>query len=349
MTITPLHHPSHETVLRIEDPGAGLLGFIAVHSTVLGPAAGGLRMRDYGSEAEALVDVLRLSEGMSQKNAAAGLPLGGGKAVIMGDPAGKTQAQLRAFAAAIDSLNGQYWTAEDMGMRPDDMATIREVTPYVAGLEAGSHASGDPSPITARGIFQSIRTVARHRFGAPELEGRRVAVQGLGHVGLELAVLLKAAGAHLIVSDVNAARAGQAAQWLGAEVVEPGAILSVKADILAPCAVGGILNAQTIADLRVEAVCGGANNQLATPADAGRLAERDILYAPDYIVNAGGIINVATEILSLPDRAGFVEEKLADTQATLEAVLEEAKRAGRTPVAVADEIVARRIAPRDAA
>ena len=349
MNLTPLHHPGHETVLRIKDPGIGLLGFIAVHSTALGPAAGGLRMRAYGSEAEALADVLRLSEGMSHKNAAAGLPLGGGKAVIMGDPARKTRAQLRAFGAAIDGLKGQYWTAEDMGISPEDMAVIREVTPYVAGLEAGAYASGDPSPITARGIFQSIRTVSRHRFGAPELEGRRVAVQGLGHVGLELAVLLKAAGAHLSVSDVDANRAGQAAQWLGAEVVEPGAILRTRADILAPCAVGGILTAQTIAELRVKAVCGGANNQLATSQDAERLAGLGILYAPDYIANAGGIINVATEILSLPDRVGFVEEKLADTQATLDLVFNESKRSGRTPVAVADEIVARRLAPRDAA
>ena len=280
MQVTELPHPSHETVLRIADPATGLIGFIAIHSTALGPAAGGLRMRTYASETDALTDVLRLSAGMSYKNAAAGLPLGGGKAVILGDPAAKTPAQLRAFGAAIDTLAGRYWTAEDMGMSPQDMAVLREVTPFVAGLDAGAFASGDPSPITARGIFQSIRTTARHRFGSASLEGRRVAVQGLGHVGWALGVLLRAAGATLIVADQNAERAEQAARCLGATLVSPDAILRTKADILAPCAIGGVLTAEAIGQLRVAAVCGGANNQLATAEDAGRLMHRGILYAP---------------------------------------------------------------------
>lgn len=342
MIVTQLSYPSHETVLRVADPDAGLLGFIAVHSTALGPAAGGLRMRPYASETAALEDALRLSEGMSFKNAAAGLPLGGGKAVIMGDPAEKTPEQLRAFGTAIESLAGQYWTAEDMGMSPADMAILHEVTAYVAGRDTGSFASGDPSPITARGIFQSIRTTARHRFGSADLAGRRVAVQGLGHVGWALGHLLRAAGATLVVADPFAERTAQAARCLGAVVVAPDAILAARADILAPCAIGGVLNADSIPTLRVAAVCGGANNQLARPEDGDALAARGILYAPDYVANAGGIINVATEILQINDRAGFVEQRLSALDETLDAILSTAAQTGRSPARVADEIIAPR-------
>ncbi|MEM9318987.1 MAG: Glu/Leu/Phe/Val dehydrogenase dimerization domain-containing protein [Pseudomonadota bacterium] len=345
MKITALAIPSHEEVVRVEDPQSGLLGFIAVHSTVRGPAAGGLRMRPYKDQAAALDDVLALSRGMSFKNAAADLPLGGGKAVIIGDVASKSDAQLRAFGQAINTLAGRYWTAEDMGMTPADMAVIAETTRYVAGRDAGAFASGDPSPITARGIFQSIRTTARHRFGVANLEGRVVAIQGLGHVGWHLGVLLRAAGASLIAADTDAARVEQAARCLGADVVGPEDILTVPADILAPCAIGGVLNARTVPNLNVAAICGGANTQLATPEDGARLAARGILYAPDYIVNAGGIINVATEILRLRDADGFVEAKLAALDATLDQIFGEAKRLGKTPDAVADAIVASRFVP----
>lgn len=343
MQITRVPATEHEQVLRVEDPASGLLGFIAVHSTVLGPAAGGLRMRDYGSEAAALDDVLRLSRGMSFKNAAAGLRLGGGKAVIMGDPARKSADLLRGFARGIDSLKGEYWTAEDMGMDPDDMAVIREVTPFVAGLNGGAFASGNPSPVTARGIFQSIRTTAKHVFGSPVMEGRRVALQGLGHVGWELAVLLKAAGVELMVADTDIARAGQAARCLGAQIVAPDQIHRARADIFAPCAIGGILNARSIPEIQAKAICGGANNQLDRGSDAAGLAERGILYAPDYVVNSGGIINVATEILRIRDREAFVEDKLAAIDATLDMILGEAGRTGRSPADLADHIVAKRI------
>ena len=349
MQVTELSHPTHETVVRVADPASGLVGFIAIHSTVLGPAAGGLRMRPYASEAEALTDVLRLSAGMSFKNAAAGLPLGGGKAVILGDPAAKTPAQLRAFGAAIDTLAGRYWTAEDMGMSPEDMAVLRDATPYVAGLDTGAFASGDPSPITARGIFQSIRTTARHRFGTAQLDGRRVAIQGLGHVGWALGVLLRAAGATLVVADQNAERAELAERYLGATAVAPGDILAAEADILAPCAIGGVLNAESIPALRAAAVCGGANNQLATAEDAGRLSARGILYAPDYVVNGGGIINVATEILQIEDRAGFVEDKLRALDATLDAILTAAAKRNASPAEIADDIIAPRLHPASAA
>jgi leucine dehydrogenase len=339
MQITTITSPAHEHVIRVADAGAGLIGFIAIHSTQLGPAAGGLRMRQYESEDAALNDVLRLSHGMTFKNAAAGLPLGGGKAVIIGDPARKTPAMLTGFARAIDLLKGRYWTAEDMGMTPEDMAVLANVTPYVAGLPDGEFASGDPSPITAQGIFNAIRCTAKHRFGTADLTGRRVAVQGLGHVGWHLAGLLRGAGATLIVADIDGDRAAEAGQRFGAEIVPVEDILSAPADILAPCAIGGVLNAETIPALNVRAVAGGANNQLATPADGDRLHARGILYAPDYVANAGGIINVATEILRISDRPAFVARKLAQAEATLDAILSGAAARGVAPHRVADETV----------
>ncbi len=340
MKLTPLPCPAHEEVIRVEAPEVGLLGFIAIHSTQMGPAAGGLRMRTYPSADAALTDALRLSHGMTFKNAAAGLELGGGKAVIMADPGKqKTPEMLRAFGDAIASLEGRYWTAEDMGMSPEDMGVIAEVTPYVAGLARGDFASGDPSPITALGIFNAIRVTARHRFGTEDLAGRRVAVQGLGHVGWALAAQLHAAGAQLTVADINAGQTESAAREFGAEVVSVDNILTAEADILAPCAIGGILNATTIPNLKVSAIAGGANNQLATPADGDALHKRGILYAPDYVANAGGIINVATEILRISDRPGFVAEKLAEVRSTLDAILSAAAQRSSSPHRLADEIV----------
>ena len=343
MHITNITSPAHEHVIRVSDAGAGLIGFIALHSTQLGPAAGGLRMRAYENEDAALNDVLRLSHGMTFKNAAAGLPLGGGKAVIMGDPATKTPAMLAAFGRAIDMLKGRYWTAEDMGMSPQDMAVLAGVTPFVAGLPEGDFASGDPSPVTAQGIFNAIRCTARHRFGSDNLAGRRVAVQGLGHVGWHLAGLLRKAGASLVVADIDARQSARANAEFGAEVVGVEDILTVRADILAPCAIGGILNARTIEALNVAAVAGGANNQLATPADGDRLHARGILYAPDYVANAGGIINVATEILRIADRPAFVAGKLAQAEATLDAILSGAAARGLAPHRIADETVLTRM------
>lgn len=340
MQITTLTSQSHEHVIRVADDASGLVGFIAIHSTQLGPAAGGLRMRAYDSEASALNDVLRLSHGMTFKNAAAGLPMGGGKAVIIGDPATqKSDALLTAFGRAIDNLKGRYWTAEDMGMTPQDMAIIARSTPYVAGLPDGEFASGDPSPITAQGIFNAIRCTARHRFGTADLTGKTIALQGLGHVGWHLAGLLHAAKAKLVVADIDAGRTAEAARVFQAKVVPVADILSVRADILAPCAIGGILDEATVAALNVRAVAGGANNQLATPADGDHLHKRDILYAPDYVANAGGIINVATEILRISDRARFVAEKLAQAEATLDAIFTEATARGLPPHKLADETV----------
>lgn len=339
MQITRVPTSSHETVLRVSDPEIGLTGFIAVHSTRLGPAAGGLRMRPYADEAAALTDALRLSSGMTYKNAAAGLPLGGGKAVIIGDASQKTPQQLRAFARAVDTLSGQYWTAEDMGMSPADMALMAQETEYVAGLPDGRHASGDPSPITARGIFNSIKTTARHRFGSEDLSGRSIAVQGLGHVGAHLCNFLHTAGASLIVADIDPARVAQAVIAFDATAATPEGILSAKADILAPCAIGAILNQTSIATLNVAAVAGGANNQLATPEDGDRLHARGILYAPDFVVNAGGIINVATEILKISDREAYVAGKLVALDVTLNRILQAAAQNSCGPDAVATRIV----------
>ncbi|MEZ5777992.1 MAG: Glu/Leu/Phe/Val dehydrogenase dimerization domain-containing protein [Paracoccaceae bacterium] len=345
MRTTLIECAGHEEVYGVEDADSGLRGYIAVHSTTLGPAAGGLRMRVYRSDDEALTDVLRLSRGMTFKNAAAGLPLGGGKAVIMGDPAkAKTPALLRAMGRAVESLKGRYWTAEDMGMTTADMAVISQETRFVAGLAGGDFASGDPSPVTARGVFNAVRRATHHRLGRDDLGGLTVAVQGLGNVGRHLCALLHGDGAELVVTDIDATRvAGAVAEW-SAEAVAGDDIYRVGADIFAPCAIGGILNELTIPELRVTVVAGGANNQLATPEDGHRLAQRDILYAPDFVANGGGIINVAAEILRIADRPAWVAEKLDALDQTMEAILSTARTEGVSPNAVAERVVAERMA-----
>ncbi len=336
MQVTPVPSETHEAIYRVSDAETGLLGFIAIHSTTLGPAAGGLRMRAYESVEEALVDVKRLSEGMTFKNAAAGLSLGGGKAVIMGDPnTQKTLELLRAFARAIQSLGGTYITAEDMGMTPADMAILATETAYVAGLTEGEFASGDPSPITARGIFNAIRTTWAHKHGSDALTGVTVSVQGLGNVGWHLCGYLHDAGAQLVVTDVDTDRVQKALTQFNARAVATDEIYAVEADIFAPCAIGGILNAQTIPMLKVSVVAGGANNQLATDQDAGRLHARDILYAPDFVANGGGIINVATEVEKIRDRSSFVAAKLQALDETLKNMLNQASKRDVSPADVA--------------
>lgn len=345
MQIDTIPVPSHETVLRIHDAASDLTGFIAIHSTARGPAAGGLRMRAYQDEAAALEDVLALSRGMTLKTAAADLPLGGGKAVILGDAGAKTEAQLRAMGRAIDTLQGAYWTAEDMGMSPRDMAVIRTETPYVAGLDDGPFASGDPSPRTARGVFYAMRVAAGHRFGSRDLSRRRVAIMGLGHVGWHLAKLLRAAGARLIVADTDPERAAQAARTFGAEVVAPEAITRTPAEIFAPCAIGGVVTEAVARDLPAGIVCGAANTQLAGDTAGDILHGRGIVYAPDYVANGGGIVNVAAEILRVPDRAHFVTTRLEALEAMMDRILTRSARDGVGPHRVADAIVSERIAP----
>lgn len=344
--ITRLSAPQHEELWRVEDAESGLRGYIALQSTVLGPAAGGLRMRPYDSDEDAIADVLNLSRGMSYKNAAADLPLGGGKAVIMGHPATKTPAMLRAMGRAIAALDGRYWTAEDMGMSPADMAEIARETRHVAGLDSGPFASGDPSPVTAQGVFNALKIGLKHRYDRDDVQGTTVAVQGLGHVGWHLCRLLHEAGARLILADTDATRLTQSCADFGATAGDVATIHAAEADVFAPCAIGGTLNATTIPDIRAGLIAGAANNQLATPADADRLAARGILYLPDYVANGGGIINVAAEILRIEDRTPWVAARLDALSTTMTRILTHAAAKGQSPAHLADTIIGERLLPR---
>jgi len=342
----------HEGVHAFTDEKSGLKCIIAVHSTARGPAAGGCRMWPYASSEEALVDALRLSRAMSYKNAMADLELGGGKSVIIGDSrTQKTAALFEAFGRAVEDVGGKYWTAEDVGVSPTDLMHARKHTRYVAGLEGHEAASGDPSPVTAEGVFRGVQLCVRRALKR-DLDGVRVAVQGVGHVGEYLAKKLHAAGAKLILTDVNAEALRRVAAETDAEIVAPSAIFDADADVFAPCALGGAVSLDTLPRLRAKIIAGAANNQLAGP-DAGReLFNRGILYAPDYVINGGGIINVAGEIRALERGEAFdpawVDEKLDRLALTLEEVLDQALRERRPTHEVANEIAKARIvgAPR---
>lgn len=341
-------HPAfdgHEAVHFAHDADAGLSAIIAIHSTALGPAAGGCRMWNYASADAALNDVLRLARGMSYKNAMADLPLGGGKAVILGDAHHDKSPELfTAFGRAVDSLCGRYITAEDVGITVDDMAIVKRETPYVSGLPpaGGGAAGGDPSPKTARGLYYGIQAAAKARYGRDSLDGMTVAVQGLGSVGMHLCREMHAAGARLIVADIREASVEQARTAFGATLVDPGEIIGADADVLAPCALGGILNAESIPRIRAGIVAGGANNQLQRDEDGQRLHERGILYAPDYVINAGGIINVAAEYLKSMDERG-VMDRLRAIGTRLSEIFDVAKREDRPTNVVADELAQARI------
>ena len=289
----------HEAIHFFDDPATGLRAIIAVHSTALGPAAGGCRRWQYLSAADALTDVLRLSRGMTYKNAIAGLPFGGGKAVILAEEGvNKSPSLFQAFGRAVDSLGGAYITAEDVGISVDDMRVVKEATDFVTGLpQSGVSAGGDPSPYTALGVFLGIQAAAKARLEKDSLEGLKVAVQGVGHVGFHLCKFLTDAGATLLVADVNRDNLARVTDAMNATVVSPRDILFQDADILAPCALGNILNSESIPRIKAKVIAGAANNQLSTVADGQRLTERGILYAPDYVINAGGVISVAHEYL----------------------------------------------------
>jgi leucine dehydrogenase len=283
----------HEQVVFVNEPSVGLKAIIAIHNTSRGPAFGGCRMHPYASEEDAVRDVLRLSRGMTYKAAITRLPYGGGKSVIIGDPArDKTPELLRAMGRAVATLQGRYIMADDVGTTVRDMEIIRTVTPYAAGLP---DASGEPCPATAYGVFQGILATAAHRFGRSDLEGMSVAVQGLGSVGFRLCRYLHAAGATLTVSDVRAERMDEAAAQFGARTVSASEILFAEADILSPNALGAVFDDATIPRLRCKAVCGAANNQLAAEGHGLALHRRGILYVPDFVVSAGGLIDVAHE------------------------------------------------------
>jgi leucine dehydrogenase len=315
---------SHEEVLFGVDHESGLRTIIAIHSTSLGPALGGTRFFPYDSEAAALRDVLRLSKGMTLKSAAAGLDLGGGKAVIIGDPAAlRSEKLIRAYGRVVDSLGGRYVTAADVGTTTDDMVLIAKETPWVSGLPFSQGGSGDPSPATARGVMASFRAIGERLWGSTDLAGRRVAIQGVGKVGMDLVRRLTEVGAETVVTDANAASVAHAVETYGSMGVSVDEIYDVECDIFSPCALGATLNEETIPRLRCVAVAGCANNQLAVDSDIERIVERGILYAPDFVVNAGGVINIAagTDDYSA-ERAGEMVDRIHDN---LVAVFETAR------------------------
>ncbi|HEX4389631.1 MAG TPA: Glu/Leu/Phe/Val dehydrogenase dimerization domain-containing protein [Steroidobacteraceae bacterium] len=336
---------AHELVLFGHDAATGLRAIIAVHSTALGPAAGGCRMWPYASTREAVADVLRLSRGMSYKNAMAGLKFGGGKAVIIGDSRqDKTPELFGAFGRLVDSLNGRYVTAEDVGTTTADMAQVERVTRFVAGLgRAPGEAGGDPGPKTALGVFLGIKAAVRFKLGRTDLEGVSVAVQGAGGVGYHLCGLLAAEGARLSVADVRPATVARVVDEHRARAVSPEHVLTEDVDVLAPCALGAVLDAQSIPRLRARIVAGAANNQLAHGEDGGTLLSAGILYAPDYVINAGGIISVAHEYYGGATEAHV----LADIQGIpvrLTEIFERARRENRATNLVADEMARERLA-----
>jgi len=335
---------NHEALHFINDDATGLRAIIAVHSTALGPAAGGCRRWTYASDADALTDALRLSRGMTFKNAVAELPFGGGKAVILASENSPKSAELlMAFGRAVDSLGGSYVTAEDVGMSVEDMRHVQQETSYVSGLpQSGDSAGGDPSPLTALGVFLGIEAAVKSHLGHDSCSGLKVAVQGVGHVGAHLCRLLHEAGAELVIADVNHTNLKAVSSAYPVEVVAPAEILYSDVDVLAPCALGNVFSSATIPRLKAKVIAGAANNQLSTVADGAMLAARGILYAPDYVINAGGIINVSHEY------HGDSSEKKVRADVTkipqrLHAIFDEAASTGRPTNELADELARRLI------
>ena len=331
----------HEQVAICHDKASGYRGIIAIHSTTLGPALGGTRFWNYESDEAALTDALRLARGMTYKNAVAGLNLGGGKAVIFGDNQTRDREMIfRAHGRFVESLGGRYITAEDVGTSPIDMDYVHMETKYVAGLAT---RSGDPSPVTARGVFRSILASAEWKWGTTSLEGKTVIVQGIGHVGKYLCDELAAVGAKLKVHDIRADRAEEIKKKYGAQIVGAEEVYTTKADIFAPCALGAILNDDTIPKLQVEVVAGGANNQLLErDRHAAALEKRGILYAPDFVANAGGVINVYSELVGWTrERALRKADEIFDTVLGVYKIAKEQKI---TTALAADRLAERRLA-----
>ncbi len=327
---------NHEQVVYCSDEASGLKAIIAVHSTALGPAAGGCRFWDYASDAEALKDVLRLSKGMTYKNAMAGLKLGGGKGVIIGNPKNlKSDALFKAFGNAVNNLNGRYYTAEDVNITTGDMAIVNQSTEFVSGLEG---KSGNPGPFTALGTFLGIKAAVKFKLGKDELTGVKVAVQGLGSVGYSLCEKLHQAGAELIVTDINQAALDKAATELNAKVVGLDEIYSQDVDVFSPCALGASIDDNSIAQLKAVIIAGCANNQLAEARHDQILLDKGILYAPDYVINAGGIINVALEIYPEPYCADSATALVENIYNTLMTVFETAASKNMPTGIIADEM-----------
>ncbi len=333
---------AHEEVAFVADVATGLQAVIAVHSTHLGPAAGGCRWWSYADDAAALTDALRLSRGMSYKNAMAGLPMGGGKAVVL-KGAAKTEAFLEAFGRAVEGLGGRYVTAEDVGMSDADMTVIARTTKHVSGLPvAGGAAGGNPGPSTAEGVFVGMRAAVRHKLGRDGFQGVHVAVQGLGSVGGSLARKLSAAGAKLTVADIDDARAAALAAELGATHVANDAVMRTAADVFSPNALGAILNEASIGALDVAVVAGAANNQLAQPRHGDDLHARGILYAPDYAINAGGLVNVAQEVLGYDAQKS--RTKTLEIYDTIYEISDRSAKTGTPTYRIADMMVEEKLA-----
>jgi leucine dehydrogenase len=335
-------HPDfdgHEQVMFAHNASDGLRAIIAVHDTALGPALGGCRIWNYRSLDEAVTDVLRLSKGMTYKAALAGLALGGGKSVVLAHRDSKTPAMMRAMGRAVERMGGRYIVAEDVGATVADMDEVAKETAHVAGLSSGV---GDPSPWTARGVFLSMQAAAQHRWGT-DVAGRRVSVTGLGNVGGNLCRLLAEAGAKLVVSDIRAEAVETMVRDTGAEVADPADAHRVTADIFAPCALGAGLNSDTTPEIQAEIVCGAANNQLATAADGDRLKDRGVLYAPDYLVNAGGLISVARRPLGMSD--AIAEAKLTAIPGTLAEIFARAEAEAVSTATAADRVAESRFRP----
>ena len=334
----------HEQLSFWTDPSAGLRAFIAIHDTTLGPALGGVRIWPHETEEVAVLDVLRLSRAMTYKAAVAGLPLGGGKALIMADPrTDKTEAMFRSFGRFVETLGGRYIATEDVGASAQDLEWTSRETQHVVGLPEASGGSGNPAGVTGFGVYQAMRACARATWNTDSLEGRTVAVQGFGNVATSLADHLLKAGATLVATDLMEEKRAKAAALDGVRVVDLDEIYDVPCDIFAPCALGGVLNADTIPRLQCPVICGSANNQLAEDADAARLAQRGILYAPDYVVNAGGLINVSFELGRKydPDAAMAKASRIYETT---ERVIYLAKAEGITTASAADAIAEERLA-----
>ncbi|MBM7646109.1 leucine dehydrogenase [Scopulibacillus daqui] len=332
----------YEQMVICQDKQSGLKAIIAIHDTTLGPALGGLRMWNYDSEEAAIEDALRLARGMTYKNAAAGLNLGGGKTVIIGDPRkDKNEAMFRALGRYIQGLNGRYITAEDVGTTVEDMDIIHEETDYVTGISPAFGSSGNPSPVTAYGVYKGMKATAKHAFGSDSLEGKTIAVQGVGNVAYSLCEHLHQEGANLIVADINKEAVQRAVEAFGAKAVDPDDVIGVDCDIFAPCALGAVINDETIPKLKAKMIAGSANNQLREDKHGDILYEKGIVYAPDYVINAGGVINVADELLGYNrERAMKKVEGLYDS---LMSIYEISERENIPTYKAADRLVEERI------
>ena len=329
----------HEQLVLCHDPSCGYLGIVAIHDTTLGPALGGTRYWQYGSTDEAITDALRLARGMTYKAAVAGLNLGGGKSVIIGDNKRMDrEALFRAHGRFIESLGGRYITAEDIGTSPADMEYVKLETNHVAGLMG---LSGDPSPVTAYGVYMGMKAAARVRWGSDELAGKTVAVQGAGKVAYYLARHLHAEGVSMIVTDIDGAKVKRCVEEFGAKAVAPDAIYDQKADIYAPCALGATINDETLKRLKVAVIAGGANNQLAEPRHGDALEARGMLYAPDYVINGGGVINVYGELHRWPEERS--RKKAGEIYDTILRIFEIARRDGIPSYLAADRLAEERI------